>query len=63
MEQPENIRYIKMTYAITYLGLVINNKWNCFKTKEKIQQKAVSMGNMIHPIIPQSCNKQLNGKV
>lgn len=62
-EQPEQIRNIRVTKEIKYLGITITNTRNCFKIhKENCIQKAKKLANLTYPVIAQSCNKILIGK-
>lgn len=61
--QIEEIKGIKVTSDLKYLGITVTNKRNCFKTqKEKSLQKAKKLANLTYSIISQSCNKILIGK-
>ena len=62
-EQPEEIEGIKVTTHIKYLGLTLDNKRNCIKTKrEKSTERAHKLANITYSIIEKSYNKLMIGK-
>ena len=62
-DKPKEIENIAVVREIKYLGVVINDTKDCFKTykieKIKFAQK---MANMTYSVIARSCNKLLIGK-
>lgn len=62
-QQPHQIKSIKVSQKIQYLGVTVTNRKNCLKNqKEKSIQKAKKLANLTYPVIAQSCNKILIGK-
>ena len=62
-KQPEEIKEIKVTNKIKYLGVWINNSKNMFKEhKKETLKKAEKLANITYPIIGKSCNKVMIGK-
>ena len=62
-EQPHEIEGIKVSEKLKYLGLIIDNKRNYFKTqKEEMMKKAQKLANVTYSVIAKSCNKILIGK-
>ena len=61
--QPEEIEGIPVTKNITYLGVIIQNKKDCYK-QHKIEsiKKAKKYSNLMPVVIAKSCNKLLIGK-
>lgn len=61
--KPREIEKIKVNSQIKYLGVTINDTFNCYKEykKDKLKQ-ATKMSNMAYSVIARSCNKILIGK-
>ena len=62
-EMPEEIENIEVTEEIRYLGVVINNTKDCFKTYRSDKTNfAYKMANLTYSVIARSCNRLLIGK-
>lgn len=62
-EQPENIEGIQVGDNITYLGVKISNKRNCYSEYEKERlNKANQLANMTYSITSRCCNRLIIGK-
>ena len=62
-EAPNNIENIQVTNSIKYLGIIVENTRNMFKTqKNNMIEKAQKMANVTYSVIAKSCNKLLIGK-
>ena len=61
--QPEYIEDIHVTTNITYLGVKIQNKKDCYKLQRiEASKKANKYSSMMPAVIAKSCNKILIGK-
>ena len=55
-EQLADIGGVNIQVNIKYLGIVVNNKRNMFKTQKKnMLEKAHKLANMTYPVIHKSC--------
>ena len=62
-EEIEYINEIEVTNQIKYLGVMISNKRDCFKTQKDIsKEKATKMNNILFSVLGNSCNRLLIGK-
>lgn len=61
--KPENIGGISVGDRIKYLGIIVNDKKNCFQMqKEEMFRKARRLANMTYNVIEKSCSRMLIGK-
>ena len=62
-EKPGEIGNILVKEEITYLGIIINDRRNCFQVhKRKMIEKARKLANLTYSIIGRSCARLLIGK-
>lgn len=62
-QQPEEINGIAVTSNITYLGVLIENKKNCFNLhKKECLNKARKFSNLVPAVIARACNRIMIGK-
>lgn len=59
-DKPENIGDISADNTLKYLGVLVNNKRNCFRIqKGEMFKKVRRMANMMYSVIGKSCSKIL----
>lgn len=60
--QIEEIKGIKVTNEMKYLGIIVTYKKNCFKTQKETSLQKAKLENLTYPVTSQSCNKILISK-